>query len=396
MKTDLNFVSFLKFTIILTLLLTINISGALELNIPEKRSEQTEWCWAACCQMVLTYYGYNKTQTEMAKWAFNSSTAQNWPLPLYNNAKNAREGVNCVLNNYALAATGVGKFFDARALNFREIKVEIDDRRPIFILGQSGWNPDTYHIITIIGYENENQPDPGIIFNDPVKGQTGGRKITYLSSVVKTAGIFEWQETLRLQKSGYGGVGIFDGVAIATTLFTYTQPAVARTYTGNFQRKYGSTAFATNWRWSMSFSHSNGEYIVGTANGPAYYTLSTTWNAPSFSLPTNYTWDYAEDGAIIGQLRLSCLDTDGYSHSDSKFISYYPPNPYPRAIAYAFSSVSNSQPEVKAHTTISLQDYSINSGANITFKAGESIIIKDKVTIENGSLSNFIVDPSFR
>lgn len=176
----------------------------------------------------------------------------------------------------------------------------------------------------------------------------------------------------------------------------YTHPANARTFTGNFIRRFGSDAYATQWQWRLTFFHTYGEYVVGTFNGPEYPTLSTTWNAPGFSLPGGYYWSYNSEGAIRGELKLSCVDTDGYYHYDKEIVSYVPSTTYPMAQYYAYGELSSTLPEVKAHQSITLRNFEIKTGANVTFRAGETINIKDNVTIYNGSLCNLVVDPSLR
>jgi len=195
---------------------------------------------------------------------------------------------------------------------------------------------------------------------------------------------------------GHRGTGIYDEVYIQETDFTYTEPAAARTYNGDFYRAPGSDAYATNWLWELSFNHTGGEHMVGTHEGPNYPTLTTSWNAPSFTLPSSYHWYYTNDGAAIGTLKLSCLDTDGYYHDDKRHIFYYPPDPYAMNAVYAYSSVSGSHPDVRVHHTIILQDYEVQAGADITFKAGVEIEIRDNVTFADGSACDLIVDPSLR
>lgn len=94
---------------------------------------------------------------------------------------------------------------------------------------------------------------------------------------------------------------------------------------------------------------------------------------------------------------MKCIDTDGYHHFDTKIVKYIPPSStYPMIHYFAYGEISTSFPEVKAHHSITLRNFQISSGADVTFRAGEKITIKDNVTIQNGSTANFIVDSSVR
>ncbi len=376
------------------LLLTHSICFSRELNIPCIRQEETKWCWAACSQMVLRYYGISKSQTSLAEWVF--VIKENTALPLYNSMINSRLGVNKVLDNYAGWAVIGNQNWIEGALGKGDIFYKINNNRPILILGSE---PPGYHIVAIIGYIDNNPTNPTIIINDPINDNSGGRIETTLTYIYKTTSIdWEWLETLRFQRSGSNGVGIFDGVQISNSnvSFDYYEPAVSRTYSGNFIRAIGSYANVSQWNWSLTFSYNGGDYTVNASSYPEHLSLSTTWYVPAFNLPMYYAWNFDSDGAITGILKLTCLDSDGIYHTDYENIRYYPPNPYPMSIVLALTNMSGSLPEFKTHQLIKLYDCIITNNASTTFRTGESIIIGNNVTIQNGALANFIIDPSIR
>ena len=50
------------------------IGGQAPLNVPLIKQEQTWWCWAACAQMVMRYYGNDlAAQCDFANWAFGQT-----------------------------------------------------------------------------------------------------------------------------------------------------------------------------------------------------------------------------------------------------------------------------------------------------------------------------------
>lgn len=75
---------------------------------------------------------------------------------------------------------------------------------------------------------------------------------------------------------------------------------------------------------------------------------------------------------------------------------YIPGNLYPGIVVYENKNITNTQPEIKAHQIVITQNDQILLGGNITFRAGEKIDINDGVDIQNGSYTNFIIDPSIR
>jgi hypothetical protein len=46
-----------------------NAQGICVLGVPEVIQIEDNWCWAACCECMLRYYGYNLTQPDLAYWA---------------------------------------------------------------------------------------------------------------------------------------------------------------------------------------------------------------------------------------------------------------------------------------------------------------------------------------
>ena len=96
---------------------------------------------------------------------------------------------------------------------------------------------------------------------------------------------------------------------------------------------------------------------------------------------------------MIGDITVSVMDSDGYPHSNSKWVQYVPQNPYPDYVLYANTTVSTTKPDVKAHSEVDLQNDQFSQGANITFKAGKMINIYSG-TFQNGSNTKFVIDES--
>ncbi|HEX3018888.1 MAG TPA: C39 family peptidase [Chitinispirillaceae bacterium] len=111
------------------ILMHLSTSYSLELNIPSVNQENSEWCWAACSQMALEYYGVNKTQTQICEAVYLLSINQT--LPLYNTTNNY--GVNYILKTFGEAQIGQ-TYFTAGTISKEHIFQEINKKSPIILL----------------------------------------------------------------------------------------------------------------------------------------------------------------------------------------------------------------------------------------------------------------------
>jgi hypothetical protein len=211
---------------------------------------------------------------------------------------------------------------------------------------------------------------------------------------VRTGNSWAWYETLRLFTNprepiplGIGPshrVRLFDGDC--TTEITQSPQSLSyRAY------KYGDSP--VSWEWKLVFPHSGGEAVVASWNSNTSQ-KDLTWSIPNFSLPSYYDWSYRFDGKIGGRIEVICLDPD--YHDDAINVMYVPSVLYPGVLIYEDKIISNTQPDVRAHELLIMQNDQFLPGGNINLKSGERIDIKDGITIENGSQTNLIVDSALR
>jgi ABC-type bacteriocin/lantibiotic exporter with double-glycine peptidase domain len=108
-------------------LIWADAAGATVLNVPQKNQEQDQWCWAACSQAILEYYGTLKTQTEIAQYGTDGANIWNW---LYGSSSNpTRNGMDLILDHFAgLATTSYTSL-----LSQLRVGTEINARRPFVI-----------------------------------------------------------------------------------------------------------------------------------------------------------------------------------------------------------------------------------------------------------------------
>jgi ABC-type bacteriocin/lantibiotic exporter with double-glycine peptidase domain len=131
------------------------------LQITHFKQEQTEWCWAACMNMVVTYDDATSAlkQCTLANSAFGmteccvapSSSLCNLPLQIVR--------IKSEYEKYQYKST-----HEERSLSFLEIKQEIYNRRPI----ECGilWTGGGGHAVLITGYDSGDIGD-WVYIHDP-------------------------------------------------------------------------------------------------------------------------------------------------------------------------------------------------------------------------------------
>ena len=161
-----------------------SLGGAQERRLPNeyKHQEQTEWCWAACMQMVLQANGTKVTQCALANAALAltgccehpSSSLCNKPLPVFS--------ISAEWARFHHRAT----FVDA-SVPFKTVISEIRDNNNPVEVGLKWAMNRGGHAVLIVGYSEADAED--VIVLDPMEGE---RAITY-NELVKAYNRGEWR-----------------------------------------------------------------------------------------------------------------------------------------------------------------------------------------------------------
>jgi hypothetical protein len=164
-------------------LIYAHTAWAAVLNVPQKYQEHTNWCWSACSQAILEYYGTMKTQTTIAQYGTDGANIWNW---LYGSTINpTRNGINLILNHFAsLATTPYASY-----LSQVGVGSEIKARRPFVI--RWGWDSDGGHFVVGKGIDGDY-----LYLMDPWYGPTIN---TY--SWVRQGSNHTWTHSLTLNTS---------------------------------------------------------------------------------------------------------------------------------------------------------------------------------------------------
>ena len=135
--------------------------GVTNLNVPLIKQEQTEWCWAACADMVSDFYGNAAVcQCEFANWLFGLSDCCSVPSSSLCNRPAEVTDVCGVYN-----AFGVQCASSSGTISLAALQYEIDQGRPI----EAGlaWTGGGGHAVLVYGYDDHGK----VHVHDPMYGQ---------------------------------------------------------------------------------------------------------------------------------------------------------------------------------------------------------------------------------
>ena len=128
--------------------------------MPRIAQEQTNWCWAACTEMVLHYYGNpDARQCEFANSLFNQTQCCEDPTDPACNQTCTGNDVEAVYANWNIRSTLI-----KGTVPFDGLQAEIDAGRPVEVAFK--WTGGGAHVAIVRGWET-NEMGPFVHVNDP-------------------------------------------------------------------------------------------------------------------------------------------------------------------------------------------------------------------------------------
>lgn len=127
------------------------------LSVPQKYQEMDQWCWAACSQANLAFYGVAKSQTTIAQYG---TAGANVPNYLYG-GDSSHNGVDMVLAYFG----GIATTPFASAFSLAALTGEINASRPPII--RWGWDNGGGHVVVAYGTDSST-----VYIMDPWYGPT--------------------------------------------------------------------------------------------------------------------------------------------------------------------------------------------------------------------------------
>ena len=155
------------------------------LNVPYYKQTQTNWCWAACSQMVEGFFGKDAPQCKSANWLFGQSTCCNSPG---STACNQGCPITRIVSVHGF--WGVNSSYTGTSLGFYTVKAWIENTKPV----ECGfaWTGGGGHVVIVKGYD-ENPQGQFVYVLDPWYGQGSIHYTDLLTAYGK--GVWTWTWT---------------------------------------------------------------------------------------------------------------------------------------------------------------------------------------------------------
>jgi PKD repeat protein len=154
------------------------------LNFPLCVQEQNQWCWAGTSQAIMSYYGLEISQTEIA--AYGSQGVNTWNY-LWGNDE-TRNGISLILDHFA----NIQSMPCPWPISYDELMTEINEMRPF--VTRIGWTTGGGHFLDCYGYSNNT-----IYLMDPWPGN--GFTLDDYNWYVNGSPDFLWTDTLVMTTS---------------------------------------------------------------------------------------------------------------------------------------------------------------------------------------------------
>jgi len=146
--------------------------------------DQTQWCWAACADMVLNYYGaHNFHQCDCANWLFGLSICCDVPSSFICNQPCNIGDVCSLYDRWGLRCS-----YTEGSVLLATLQFELNHDRPVEI--GYAWNGGGGHVILVTGWF-KTSTDVVLVIKDP----TTGSGTSLYKNLLTAQGKGTWQWT---------------------------------------------------------------------------------------------------------------------------------------------------------------------------------------------------------
>ena len=150
------------------------LSNEKIINVPQIKQEQSNWCWAACAEMVLSYYDAPATQQcKFANKILGKTECCLEPVSPDCNKPCRKEDISKLYSSNYISSKFVGN-----VVSFSKLQSEIEADRPVEVAHFWGDNGKTGHLVIIRGWCVDGKEE-FVYINDPGDSPGEDRIITY-------------------------------------------------------------------------------------------------------------------------------------------------------------------------------------------------------------------------
>jgi len=150
--------------------------------VPQIPQEKEEWCWAACAQMLLQFFGIEVQQCDVASQMFGEPCCANPDSPLCVGPAQ----VPLIANIYA--QYGHNASLISGKVTFETLQDEINANRPVIV--GFDWGSGTGHQVLVCGWDVDSLGQR-LLVNDPWQGSGP----VYYVNLLAAYGLGSWQYT---------------------------------------------------------------------------------------------------------------------------------------------------------------------------------------------------------
>ncbi len=163
------------------------------INVPQIKQEQSNWCWAACAEMILHYYGGTTgttiQQCEFADELFGRTECCSEPSSLACNRPCEIRDVSDLYSSQDIHSELVNN-----PVPFSTLQSEIGDGRPVEVAYFWGDNGGPGHLVIVRGWRIDGNEE-FVHVNDPADSPTTMSGIVAYSELLAPYGEGEWSYT---------------------------------------------------------------------------------------------------------------------------------------------------------------------------------------------------------
>ena len=165
------------------------------IDVPQIAQEQTNWCWAACIEMVLRYYDKGAVQQcELANELFGRSDCCSEPSSPGCNKPCEIEEISTLYSHRNIQS----QFVDEN-VSFSTLQSEIDADRPIEIVFYQR-KEKRGHLVIVRGWHTTDAEE-FVHVNDPKDNSNDVARIVAYSELLEAYGEGKWMSTwIKIQR----------------------------------------------------------------------------------------------------------------------------------------------------------------------------------------------------